>query len=334
MKTVFAVDGGGSKTDAVLVQEDGVVLGFVRGPLSHPHHIGVVASADAIDALADVVGAPADLAVLLLAGLDFPDEEDAYRAEAEQRGWAPEVVVGNDTFAVLRAGSECGWGVAVTCGSGMNCVGVAPDGRQVRFPSLGAVSGDLMDGAGAIGLAAVSAAARSEDGRGEKSELERLVPAHFGLETPVGLARALHDGAIASRRLGELAPLVFEAAETDAVAAGLVDRQAEEVVAFVRAAVNRLGLAGERVEVLLGGSILQSANPRLIGGIEAGLSDVGPELVMRVASSRPIVGSVLLGLDRLGASPDAYERARRELDRATESVGDVTGNATAVREFP
>jgi hypothetical protein len=43
---------------------------------------------------------------------------------------------------------------------------------------------------------------------------------------------------------------------------------------------------------------------------------------------------VLLGLDRLGASPDAYERARRELDRATESVGDVTGNATAVREFP
>jgi N-acetylglucosamine kinase-like BadF-type ATPase len=316
------------------VREDGAVLGFARGPLSHPHHIGVVASADAVDAVAAEVGAPADLAVLLLAGLDFPDEEEVYRAEAVRRGWASEVVVGNDTFAVLRAGTEHGWGVAVTCGSGMNCVGVAPDGRQVRFPSLGAVSGDLMDGAAAIGLAAVSAAARSEDGRGEKSELERLVPGHFGFETPVELARALHDETIPSRRLGELSPLVFEAAETDVVAGELVDRLAEEVVAFVRAAVNRLGLAGERVEVLLGGSILQSGNPRLLGGVEAGLREVGTELVMRVASSRPIVGSVLLGLDRLGASPDAYVRARREVDRATESVGDVAGDATAVSELP
>ena len=310
------------------------MLRFARGPLSHPHHIGVGPSADVIDALAAEVGAPADLAVLLLAGLDFPDEEEAYRAEAERRGWAAQVVVGNDTFAVLRAGSECGWGVAVTCGSGMNCVGVAPDGRQVRFPSLGAISGDLMDGAGAMGLAAVSAAARSEDGRGRKSELEQLVPGHFGLETPVELARALHDGAIPSRRLGELAPLVFEAADTDAVAAELVHRQAEEVVAFVRAAVNRLGLADEKVEVLLGGSVLQSGNPRLIGRIETGLREIGPGLTMRVASSRPIVGSVFLGLDRLGASPDAYERARLELDRATESVGDVAGDAAAVPEVP
>jgi len=310
------------------------VLGFARGPLSHPHHIGVRASADVIDALAAEVGAPADLAVLLLAGLDFPDEEDAYRTEAEQRGWAAEVVVGNDTFAVLRAGSERGWGVAVTCGTGMNCVGVAPDGRQVRFPSLGAVSGDLMDGAAAVGLAAVSAAARSADGRGEKSELEQLVPAHFGLESPVELARALHDGAIPERRLGELAPLVFAAAATDTVAAGLVDRQADEVVAFVRAAVNRLGLAGETVEVLLGGSVLQSENPRLIGRVEAGLGEVEPRLVMRVARSRPIVGSVFLGLDRIAAGPDAYERARRELDRATGSVGDVAGDAATVAELP
>jgi len=63
-----------------------------------------------LDALAAKVGAPADLAVLLIAGLDFPDEEDAYQAEAARRGWAPEVVVGNDTYAVLRAGSERGWG--------------------------------------------------------------------------------------------------------------------------------------------------------------------------------------------------------------------------------
>ena len=310
------------------------MLGFARGALSHPHHIGVEASADVIDELAARVGTPADLAVLLVAGLDFPDEEDAYRAEAERRGWATEVVVGNDTFAVLRAGSENGWGVAVTCGAGMNCVGVGPDGRHVRFPSLGSISGDTMDGAGAVGLAAVGAAVRSEDGRSPESVLERRVPAHFGCATPVELAREFHGGRIPWRRLGELAPLVFEAAETDSVAAEIVDRQAAEVVAYVLAALQRLGLAEDEVEVVLGGGVLQAGNARLLGGVETGLREIGPRLLIRVATSRPIVGSVLVGLDRLGASPDAYERARRELDRATESVGDVAGDATAVGELP
>jgi N-acetylglucosamine kinase-like BadF-type ATPase len=310
------------------------VLGFARGPLSHPHHIGVEASADVIDALQAQVGARADLAVLLLAGLDFPDEEEAYAAEAERRGWAAEVVVGNDTFAVLRAGSASGWGVAVTCGSGMNCIGVGPDGRHARFPSLGSISGDAMDGAGAVGLAAVAAAARSEDGRSPPTVLERLVPQHFGCATPVELAREVHAGRIPWRRLGELAPLVFRAAEMDDVAAEIVDLQAAEVVAFVRAAVNRLGLADQEVEVVLGGGVLQAGNLRLLGGIEAGLREVGPRLRVHVAASRPIVGSVLLGLDRLDATPEAHERARGELDHATASVGDVAGDAAAVPELP
>ncbi len=289
---------------------------------------------DVLDALATEVGTPADLAVLHIAGLDFPDEEEAYEAEAERRGWAPEIVVGNDTYAVLRAGTERGWGIAVTCGSGMNCVGVGPDGRQVRFPSLGAVSGDVMDGAGAVGLAAVSAAARSADGRGLKTNLERFIPAHFGLESPVALARAIEAGSIPWRRLGELSPLVFAAAETDVVAGEIVDRQAAEVVAFVRAAANRLDLVHEEVVVVLGGSVLQCGDQRLLRGIEAGLREVGPSLSPHVAQSRPIVGAVLTGLDRLGVGPDAYARARQELDRATASISDVTGDATAVPELP
>jgi N-acetylglucosamine kinase-like BadF-type ATPase len=311
-----------------------VLFGFARGPLSQPDYIGVEASVDVLAPLAAEVGAPADLAVLLIAGLDFPDEEEAYRAEAERRGWATQMVVGNDTYAVLRAGTERGWGIAVTCGTGMNCVGVGPDGREVRFPALGAVSGDVMDGAGAVGLAAVSAAARSEDGRGPKTELERLVPAYFELDSPVALARAVEAGSVPWRRLGELAPLVFAAADMDGVAGEIVDRQAAEVVAYVRAAANRLDLVDEEVEVVLGGSVLQSGNRRLLSGIETGLRDVGPRLSAMVARSRPIVGAVLTGLDRLGAGPDAYVRARDELDRATASVGDVTGDAAAVAELP
>lgn len=310
------------------------MLGFARGPLSHSHHVGVEGSGDVVDGLAVEVGTPADLAVLLIAGLDFPDEEQAYQSEAERRGWAAETVVGNDTFAVLRAGTERGWGIAVTCGAGINCVGVGPDGRQARFASLGSLSGEW-GGADGVGAEALWMAARSEEDRGEKTDLERLVPEHFGLVTPIELGRAIQKGGVPWRRLGELAPLVFEAAATDKVAGGIVDRLAGEVVAFVRAAVQRLELADEEVEVVLGGSVLQAGNPRLLAGIEAGLREIGPQLEITVARSRPIVGAVLLGLDRLGAGSDAYARAREELDRATAALGGhVTGDAATVAELP
>jgi N-acetylglucosamine kinase-like BadF-type ATPase len=286
-----------------------------------------------IDDLAREVGAPADLAVLLLAGVDFPDEEESYRGEAERRGWASEVVVGNDTFAVLRAGSERGWGVAVTIGRGNNCVGVGPDGRQVRFPSLGEISGDW-GGGGDIGLAAQWSASRSEDGRGPRTSLERLVPAHFGLESPAELARQMHLGRIPRQRVDELAPIVLAAADDDAVAAAIVDRQAAEVVAMAGALLRRLELTEEDADVVLGGSVLQSGNPRLLDGIEAGLREIGPRLSIRLARSRPIVGAALLGLDRLGAAHEAYARARAELDRATESVRNVAGDAAPVPELP
>jgi N-acetylglucosamine kinase-like BadF-type ATPase len=310
------------------------VLGFARGPLSHVDHIGVEASGAVLDALAGQVGTPADLAVLFVAGLDFPDEEEAYHAEAERRGWARETVVGNDTYAVLRAGTERGWGVAVTCGAGINCVGVAPDGRQARFASLGSLSGEW-GGADGVGAEALWMAARSEEGRGEKTQLEQAVPEHFGLSTPVELGRAIQAGRLPGRRLGELAPLVFELADSDAVAGGIVDHLVSEVVAFVRAAVQRLELTEEPVEVVLGGSVLQSGNRRLLGGIEDGLREIGPLLSVTVARSRPIVGAVLLGLDRLGAGADAYARAREELDGATAALGGhVAGDAPTVAELP
>src|SRR5207237_3281450 len=120
----------------------------------------------------------------------------------------------NDTHAALRSGTDAGWGVAVVCGAGINCTGVAPDGREARFPSLGEVSGDWGGGFD-VGKAAVWAAARSEDGRGPKTSLERSVPAYFGLETPYQLAQEIHAGRVPQRRATELAPLVLQSAEED-----------------------------------------------------------------------------------------------------------------------
>ena len=149
-RIVLAVDGGNSKTDLALVRNDGALLAHVRGPLSSPHHLGLGESVDLLQRLlqealraagANGRATPA-VAEVFLAGVDFPSEEDSLRSALEARRIAGHVVVGNDTLALLRAGTERGWGVAVVCGAGINCVGVAPDGRQLRFPALGAITGD------------------------------------------------------------------------------------------------------------------------------------------------------------------------------------------------
>jgi N-acetylglucosamine kinase-like BadF-type ATPase len=324
-RVVLAVDGGNSKTDLALLREDGELLALVRGGLSSPHHIGLDGCVALLQSLYDDARArarevpAAEVGQLLLAGLDLPVEERRLHDAVADRGWARRLSVGNDTFAVLRAGTERGWGVAVVCGAGINCVGVGPDGRHARFPALGPITGDWGGGFD-IGLAALSAAARGADGRGPRTPLESAVPAHFELASPDELAEAVHLGRIPLRRVVELAPVVFELAAEDAAAAQIVDRVAAEVVAFVRVTLRRLELGDTPVEVLLGGGVLQSADGRLFDAIEAGLEDVGGELVLRAASSPPIVGAALLALDELDAGPEAQARARRELGAAVAEI--------------
>lgn len=319
---VLAIDGGNWKTDLALVQSDGEVLALVRGPQSSPHHLGLAGSLSVLgDLLAralDEAGLPngdgpvAEVGQLLLAGVDFPSEVEEMRTAANSRRLAARISVGNDTFAVLRAGTERGWGVGVVCGAGINCVGVAMDGRQARFPALGSITGDWGGGYD-VGIAAVSAAARSEDGRGERTTLEQAVPGHFGQATPSALAEEFHAGRIVQRRVVELAPVVFAEAGRDAVAAAIVDRLADEIVTMIRVTLERLELMGEPVEIALGGGLMQSGDPGLIGAIEAGVNEIAPAATVHVTSSPPIVGAALLGLDELEAGPEAQERLRREL---------------------
>jgi N-acetylglucosamine kinase-like BadF-type ATPase len=330
MSVVLAVDGGGFKTHLALVQDDGALLAFVRGPLSSPHQIGVGGCLDLLERLLGQAreragwtpgdGPAADLGHVMMAGVDLPREEEELQAAVDARGWARRVTVANDTFALLRAGTDRGWGVALVCGAGMNCLGVGPDGEHVRYGALGAITGDWGGGYD-VGLAGISAAARSADGRGPKTALEHEVPAHFGLETPMQLAEAIHLDGLEHRRIGELAPLVLAAAREDDVAGGIAARLVSEAIAFVRVTLERLGLSAEPADVVLGGGLFQNDAAWLVDRIAERLATVAPAASLKLVDSPPIVGAALLGLDELGAPGAAQERARRDLSAAAGEAG-------------
>ena len=323
LPAVLALDAGNSKTDAALVAADGTLLGSARGAgvpsmLTRDQSIDVLCSVARL--VADNAGLPAlagrpvaEHLSACVANADLPEEEEEVSAGLRARGLATSTAVANDTFAVLRAGlDDLGphWGVGVTCGAGINCVGVAPDGRVTRFLSLGPTSGDW-GGGYSLGVDAIWWAVRAEDGRGPQTALREAVAAHFGVASMWDVAVALHKG-----KLGWEAPLglvrvLFEvAARQDAVALDILGRQAGEVCGMAVAAMRRLGLEDQPVRVVLGGGVLAARDPLLTAEITKRLADEVPLAEPRIAEVPPVVGAALLGLDSVGAPPAAHARLR------------------------
>jgi len=326
---VLAIDGGNSKTDVALVADDGTVLASVRGPgASHEDfgldgamgRLGELVRTAASQAGRSPGGVVARHTSACLAGADLPDEEVQLAAAIQEQGWSRTSAVANDTFAVLRAGLTPGdgerpWGVAVTCGAGINCVGVAPDGGTTRFLAFGALSGDW-GGGGGLGREAVWHAMRAEDGRGEPTALRAAVAAFYELPSMHDVAIAFHQGHLGEDDLVALPAVLFATASAgDAVARSLVERQAEEVTAMAVTAIRRLDLDGAlAIPVVLGGGVLEARNPLLTDAITRRLAALAPGSVARIVDSPPVTGAALLGLDYLGAGPAAEGRLRAGYD--------------------
>ena len=324
---VLAVDGGGSKTDVAIVSAKGDVLGVARGPTCSHELVGLGGVVGALRPTVDAAlrqagiaadnGPVADVGAFALSGADLPSDDRRLLRVLRTAEWAGSELVANDTFAVLRAGTDRGWGIGVVCGSGINCTGVGPDGRTVRFPAVGEFPG-AADGGGWIGEMGLGAAVRGRDGRGQRTVLERTVPAHFGVRRPWSVLEGIRNGLIARDRVVlELPPLVFAAAaQGDAVARSIVDALADEVVTMVVASLRRLRLLRAEVDVTLGGGVFRAEDPAFVTRIRAGVCEMAPNARVAVLDGPPVVGAALLGLDHAGARDGAAARLRGQLTAA------------------
>ena len=93
------------------------------------------------------------------------------------------------------------------CGSGINGVGRARDGRVARFAGLGEIAGDRGGGSG-LGMWGLGAAVRAVDGRGPATQPVDAGSRALRSREPVDVTEALYLGTIDGERVGELAPVV------------------------------------------------------------------------------------------------------------------------------
>jgi len=328
MSLVLGVDAGGTKTFALVANESGRILGFGQGGPGNHQVAGLEPALAEIRQSSDEAlcqsgaSAPVDLGFFGLAGADLPVDFALLTPAIEAMDLARQVRIQNDTMVALRAGLKRSWGVAVVSGTGFNAGGIAPDGREIQLPGLGALSGDWGGGAD-IAQELIRLVCRAWDGRGQPTTLTELVLAALSVPSVDELISQLYHGQLDQgpgrfdqRRLLNLVPLVFDAADDgDPVAQNLVMQVGNEVGVTASAIIRRLGLETTKVEVVLAGSVFKGKGALLIDTVTSAVHGTAPRATIVLPTFEPVVGAVLLALERLGAEVDeaVYDNLRGTL---------------------
>lgn len=261
---IVGLDGGGSKTLALLADRAGAVLGRgVAGP-SNYQAVGAVAAGAALAAAiaaafsdANLPPIPLQALCLGLAGVDRSDDQAMVRAWAAQHAPGAALRIANDAELVLADGTPAGWGVALICGTGSIAYARRPDGRMARAGGWGYLIGD--EGSGyAIGVSALQAVLRDHDGRGPRTALTPTVLAHWGLSSPNALVGQVYRSNLSRADIAALAALVDAAgANGDGVAQRILAAAADELALAARAAMQALQMAGSTPCALAGSVIVK-----------------------------------------------------------------------------
>jgi N-acetylglucosamine kinase-like BadF-type ATPase len=254
----LGIDGGGSKTLAVIVDGTGCERG--RGVAGSSNH-EVVGLERAVAAIHDAVGQathaahtelPLAAAWLGLAGIDHPRNIEMLAPAV--RTFAATVHICNDAELVLSALPRQ-VGVAVISGTGSIALGRNAEGMLVRVGGWGHVLGDEGSGFG-IGREALQCAVRAADGRGPATALLESILDAWHLAAPESLLEQVYP-TFDKTAIAALAPLVLALArDGDPMACRIEAHAANELALAVKTVARRLGFVSGPLPLALGGGVL------------------------------------------------------------------------------
>lgn len=304
---VVGVDGGSTKTVALVADAQGTILGSARGGGSNwsgenvevPMRVVAETVREAVrgaQAKANFNPANVALGMFTLAGADWPEDHTNRQIALEAAGIAQKIVVKNDSFGGLRAGTSKPYGMVLAAGSGMNAAVIAPDGQEWAFGYY-----ETFGGARTLSQDAFYAVLRAEDGRGQPTSLTQSVTQRLGFETVEAMLRAWIAGTIDRRRFLGITPLVFEAALAgDAVASEILVQQGRGLAEYATAMARRFHMQQMEFDVVLAGSVFKGVGPLLVDTLTQEIHREAPFAKIIRARFEPAVGSVLLAYDALG----------------------------------
>jgi len=305
----LGIDAGGSKTDALLVDDKGNVLGRGRGGNGNHQTAGREARASieqACDEALKEAGATKEQVHYAYFGLAGADREPDYRIlrpMIASLGYS-RYEIACDTMIAMRAGTYQPSGAVIISGTGFNAAARNAKGEELQYGGFGYLFGDGQGSGTDLAVHAFRTAIRSWEGREKPSLLAELVPRALGYDS----VKDMYDDALdnGKRPPASLAKLVFEAAgKGDSAASRILEEAGREHGNAVNALIRRLGMTDDAFNVVLAGSVLsRGTTSHMIDAIRAEVALAAPKAGIVTLAVAPVIGAVMSAMEGAGLAID------------------------------
>ena len=294
----LGIDGGGSRTRALLCDTHGQIIGqgLSRGTNPRTSSAGEL-KAHLKEAIVEATRS-IDCSKILAAHFGLAGAGDA-RTRAKIQAITKELLseqttrtIGHDLEIALVGGLGSNTGIVLVAGTGSACYGRTCDGRSTKCGDWG----DLVDDVGSgswIGLRALQVCVRQTDGRLPESPLKQAVMDFLKIEHMDAFKMRIHDAGLSRRERAQLAPIILDlASKGDEVSLAIVAEGVDALSSYVFITSRRLGIKSPTV--LLAGGLLQ--HTYFSNSLEAALNARIPNVIITQPILSPTAGAVLMAL--------------------------------------
>jgi len=311
MKWLLGIDGGATKTEAILIDEklEKIALTYV-GP-SNYQTVGLRKAIKNIEkATLQVchslgISPPIDIACIALAGINSKlDYKNLMRELSKIPLWIKLKLV-HDGEAALYAASMCKGGIIVILGTGSLVAAYDKTNKYIRSCNWGHLLGDE-GSAYRIAIRALSRLLKGYDGRMERLKTEKEILKALNIEEPTDIASLLYTE-WNNEDVARLTPVILEKAKEDEELLKIIEEEAYNIAECVKIISEKTGWK----EVYLTGGL--SKNHLYASLVEKKIKSLIKDAVVKVLEVKPILGAIGIAMKEEGLSEDEYKRLTLKL---------------------
>ncbi|GBE91804.1 N-acetylglucosamine kinase [Nostoc cycadae] len=318
MSYVLGIDGGGSKTVCILMDDSRQVLGHAEAGASNYQSIGVEA---ALKSIHSAINAAANEALkftniikisaicLGLAGIGRSGDIEVVKnmvQELQNSQFLPitwdlqpaNIVICHDALIALVGGVGHDVGIVVAAGTGSITFGRNQQGETKRVGGWGYILGDE-GSAYKIAVAGMQAALKSYDGREIQTSLVQDFKQHLGFQSIEELIEVIYRRGWGVKEIASLAPIVdLAAASGDKLANSVIDDAVKELVKATSTVINTIFSPDSAFEIVTTGSVWQGKS-QIHERFTTAIVNQFPHVKVMFPRYEPAYGAGLLALQSL-----------------------------------
>ena len=299
-KYYLGIDGGGTKTHAVVTDSSCRVLGEGFSGAANPLRVGLEdavahinqAVADAC-AQAEIDLRNIDSACAAIAGINHPIHYHTMKDALDDALQLSGLELVTDARAALEGALDGKSGVVVIAGTGSIAIGVNQDGQTARSGGFGPTLSD--EGSGYyIAQSALKAVISSFDGRSPATSLVERICSRLGVAGPSDLPGVIYNSDSEPVDIAPLAEVVDEAAqEGDEVARQILMSAGRELGRLAVSVIDKLKLNSASFRVACVGSVFRSGD-LVLDPLRQAVLRVAPHAEIGPPLYPPAIGAVKL----------------------------------------